>query len=84
MSEGQSAEVPGTSDDISSENSSATTDLPTSRALLGNWYSTKPRVNHISPAFIRSGLRKVPGTSSRPIMPCGEQRPQGALTSQLV
>jgi hypothetical protein len=84
MSEGQSIEVPGTSDDSSIENSSSTIDLPTMRALLGNWYSTKPRVNHISPAFMRSGLRNEPGTSSRPMMPSGEHRPHGALTSQLV
>src|SRR5271165_7651352 len=36
MSEGQSADVPGTSDDSSSENSSAVTALPIRRALFGN------------------------------------------------
>src|ERR1700733_5041939 len=84
MSDGQSEAVPGTSEESSNDSSSPVMALPTWRALFGNWYSTKPRVNHISPAFILSGSRKVPGTSSRPMIPLGEQRPQGALTSQLV
>ncbi|MNV89499.1 hypothetical protein D3C71_1837980 [compost metagenome] len=84
MSLGQSAEVPGTSELSSITNSMDSMVFCASLALLGNWYSRNPRVNQISPAFIRSGSRKVSGTSSRPIMPSVEQSPQGADTSQLV
>src|SRR6476620_2298289 len=84
MSEGQLALVPGTSDDNSSTNSSASSSALSALALLGNWYSTKPRPNHNNAVFTRAGSRNRSGTSSAPITPSVEHRPQGALTLQLV
>src|SRR5664279_2108038 len=59
ISDGQSAAVPGTSEESSIENSSSSIFLLASLALLGNLYSKNPRVNQINPACIRSGSKKA-------------------------
>src|SRR3990170_4638010 len=84
MSEGQLAFVPGTSEESSMLNSSASTSAFRTFALFGNLYSTWPRSNQISPAFILSGSRKKSGTSRRPMTASLEQRPQGGDTAQFV
>src|SRR3954463_11312351 len=84
ISEGQLAFVPGTSEESSMLNSSASISCSSILALLGNLYSTWPRSNQISPAFMRSGSRKKSGTSRRPMIASLEQSPQGGDTLQFV
>ena len=42
---------------MNTDSSSAASAVSESLALFGNWYSTKPRVNHRRPARMRSGSR---------------------------
>ncbi len=58
ISDGQSAAVPGTSDDSSMANSRPLSLRLPSLALLGNWYSRKPRVNQIKPCMHAVGVKK--------------------------
>src|SRR5262245_37585832 len=83
-SDGQLALVPGTSDESSRLNSSASISALRTLALFGNLYSTWPRSNQISPAFMRSGSRKKSGTSRRPMIDSVEHNPHGGDTLQPV
>ena len=65
-------------------NSSASISACKILALFGNLYSTWPRSNQISPAFIRPGSRKKSGTSRRPMTASLEHSPQGGETLQFV